>query len=922
MILLGDGDIETHRVVSRGPLAPLADSLRADLGRVLERPLFVPEEKAKLSRRGGRCAHDGTMLEFDPFSPRSHRCPTCGRTHEGEAHYRWWIMGYQLWLAERAVHAAVLHLLRKDVPAASFARAVLGRYAELYPCYPNADNVLGPTRPFFSTYLESIWLLQLCVAASALDAADGGSPATESLRDQVIAPSAALIRSYDEGPSNRQVWNAAALAAAGSILGDRALLTQAVEGPSGIIAHLEHGLLPDGSWYEGENYHLFAHRGLWYGLRLAHVAGIRIDEGLIARFDEGSATPFLTALPDMTFPARRDSPYGVSLRQWRFAELAELGLARRPEDRRLRGALHELYDPSVSGGESQRWRSTAEAERNAPPGRLTRADLGWRSLLFAMPELPALASEPRTSAILAAQGFAVMRRDAGRVYVGFDFGLSGGGHGHPDRLNLLLADGPTRWLDDMGTGSYVDPSLHWYRSTMAHNAPAVNGRSQKRVDGALLSWDERGGIGWIEARVDDVAPGVGILRTLVVCPDYIVDRLIWWGAADTQLDLPIHRDGEIENAVWRPADAGGSMEPEDGYRWLRDVELLAPVGVRELHVRSTSQESTLDGFLILPVANDARLWRATAPGPPAGSPAARRFHFVRAAGARGTIVSVWSWRGAVRAAHADGDDTVVALAAGGEHRHGRSPHGWRVGFTWKGARSSIELTGRVDDAPAAALPAAASGEEEQVFEVPVSSDADFDGGASLPALEFELEGRHYRKSEAGWHEAGEPRARVALMATPTRLIIEVAVTKEPLVFAPRREENDLDNEHPDTNSDGVQLYLMPRSAVESSVASWILVPETDGRVRITPRGAAAEAIPLTARWRPAAGGWEIRCTVPPGAVAPNGAFRMDVIVNEIPLGRERRRGQLVLSGGAGEFTYLRGDRQPESRLLTFHLARA
>ena len=34
------------------------------------------------------------------------------------------------------------------------------------------------------------------------------------------------------------------------------------------------------------------------------------------------------------------------------------------------------------------------------------------------------------------------------AYVALDYGHSGGGHGHPDRLNLLLVDGATRWLDD------------------------------------------------------------------------------------------------------------------------------------------------------------------------------------------------------------------------------------------------------------------------------------------------------------------------------------------------------------------------------------------------------------------------------------------------------------------------------------------
>ena len=107
----------------------------------------------------------------------------------------------------------------------------------------------------------------------------------------------------------------------------------------------------------------------------------------------------------------------------------------------------------------------------------------------------------------------MFRRDEARVYAALDYGHSGGGHGHPDRLNVLLSVGATRWLDDFGTGSYVDPSLHWYRSTLAHNAPLVDGQSQRRVNGKLMAFDERPtGIGWIAASAQ-IAPGVTATRT-------------------------------------------------------------------------------------------------------------------------------------------------------------------------------------------------------------------------------------------------------------------------------------------------------------------------------------------------------------------------------------------------------------------------
>src|SRR5687768_9288040 len=236
LLLPADAIAERRRVAS-GPLSTLADSLAADLEPLLATSLFVPPEKARLSRAGGRCPRDGAILEFDPFDRERHRCPRCGDVLREEEHYRWWILWYQLWLAERAVHSAALYLLRGDERHRRLAEDVLGRYAEAYLSYPNRDNVLGPTRLFFSTYLESIWLLQICSAFSLLEL--GGAAALGgAVRDRLIAPSLKLIESYDEGSSNRQVWNNAALMAGRLLLGDDAGAVAAVEARSGVIEHL------------------------------------------------------------------------------------------------------------------------------------------------------------------------------------------------------------------------------------------------------------------------------------------------------------------------------------------------------------------------------------------------------------------------------------------------------------------------------------------------------------------------------------------------------------------------------------------------------------------------------------------------------------------------------------------------------------
>ena len=272
---------------------------------------------------------------------------------------------------------------------------------------------------------------------------------------------------------------------------------------------------------------------------MAEASGHEIPADLLARFQAGFSTPFLTAFPDLGFPARRDSQYGASLRQWRTAESCELGLAR-ADDARLASALAALYANDIPHRDTGRWRSTAEAERNEPASALTRADLGWRSLLFARETLPPLERASMPSALLEGQGIAVFRRDKGKGYAALDYGHHGGGHGHPDRLNLLLAQGARRILDDMGTGSYVDPSLHWYRSTLAHNAPLVNGHSQPRTSGTLSAYDERTTVGWAcaTAQVSE-SPPVQAQRALVVMEHVVIDELRWNCETPVRIELPI-----------------------------------------------------------------------------------------------------------------------------------------------------------------------------------------------------------------------------------------------------------------------------------------------------------------------------------------------------------------------------------------------
>ncbi len=884
-------------------LRTLALGLEQELLPLLSgRELPIPARKARLTRIGGRCAADGTPLAFDPWRPHDHVCPTCSVVHRGIEHDDWWAMSAQLWCAERTLHAALLGCMWQRDDLMRLAADLMNALSARYLTFPNEDNALGPTRPFFSTYLESVWLLNLTLAAQVLRHSEHARAAVDTLCERVVEPSRSLIASFPEGRSNRQTWHTSAQIAAAQLLGDSAALAPLIDGTTGVHTLLRNGLLEDGSWYEGENYHLFAHRGLWYGVTMLESAGVAIPESLNARFNAGFVTPLLGILPDGTFPSRRDSRYGVSVHQWRFAEWCELGLARADQPT-LRTWLHRLYNSEHTSRSTDRACSTADIERDAPPSALHRHDLGWRTLLCARAESwPAPDAIADQSVVLEAQGLTVIRRDTGRIYVALEGGNTGGGHGHPDRLALTIQDGHARVLEDPGAGSYVERSLHWYRSTLAHNAPLVNGRSQVPVPTTLRAFDARDDLAWMQAEAEGIAADVRVVRTVIVSAVHIVEHVEWWSPRTVTLDLPVHFRATLNGArEWHVRDAGGAGGLEDGFDFLTEVracdvaalDLLAFEGTHERNVKYWCAASA-----------NAELFHAVAPGPPRTP--ARSFLWVRHVASHGWVAGVWSLRNSV--AHVaieqplhDALEICVRERTGATRRYRAHSPTWQVTEQDEGGVREIPLKGQrsaaVHERPAKQLDA----RPHHAVDL------------RLAPARFALGEAHYRGSETDWRAAGQPSADVRVAADNSALHITVRAFTGEVVAPAAGEENALDNERADVNADGVQCYVGPVDRAEWSGA-WLLVPDVQtGAVRVT--SLVPDNQPVVARWAPAPGGFTLELTVARHVLPENPAneLRFDLLVNERPAHRQRRRGQLVLSGSNGETVYLRGDRHDPLR---------
>jgi hypothetical protein len=180
-------------------------------------------------------------------------------------------------------------------------------------------------------------------------------------------------------------------------------------------------------------------------------------------------------------------------------------------------------------------------------------------------------------------------------------------------------------------------------------------------------------------------------------------------------------------------------------------------------------------------------------------------------------------------------------------------------------------------------------------------------------LTYELGEAHYRRSEDRWKDAGSPRATIAVAAGDRQLIVYADVQAGERRFVPPEASNPFDNEHADTMAAGLQLYLR----TPDGSGGWALIPDSGGdavRVRAISGWGTLAAQPR-ARWREREAGYEMRVEIPLLETGAEYPIDVDIIVNETTARRERRRGQLVLSGGQGEFVYLRGDRHDPARLI-------
>jgi hypothetical protein len=588
-----------------------------------------------------------------------------------------------------------------------------------------------------------------------------------------------------------------------------------------------------------------------------------------------------------------------------YLELWEVGLARLGDERSdLWSWLRELYDGPAPRAET--FDSYLHEAGEPAPAARSRADLSWWALLDMAPALPdSPAPWKPESVLLESQGLPIFR-DGGR-YASLECGRLGGGHGHPDRLHLTFFADDTLWLADPGTGSYVAGDLAWYRSTLAHNTPRLDGRSQPPGDAQCEAFDVQGNWGWARGRYGEM------MRNLVV-GDYLLDVVELSAADDRTIELPWHIAGRIE------AITPGSWTAESwNERYLERVERFT--GATEHGVVLRSRAIT-GATLTVHLRFDGELLRASAPGRP-GETDRATMYLVRGRGRGVRIVAVVeSTRDTpgIRSVAASGELIEVETVEGVD-RHLGSPAGWEI----TGAGGTTRLAGLRRPAMAAAplinpnRPVRAAGTAVYVRAAP-DLDGSLDGFDASEPMTLDYDDQ-YRRSEEPYPGPEELSATLLANWNEDALYLAVDVVKPEVIVRPDDAPPlRLDNEPDDIHADGLQIYLRPDE--DGPVYGFLVVPaDAAGGVRVRPTsGSAGTPAMVTGAWQRTGTGYSmaVRIELPDWSPRGGDVLGFDLLVNEMQPERLRRAGQLVWSGGGG-WVYLRGDRQPAESFGTLEL---
>jgi hypothetical protein len=528
-MLLSPADWQSilHRA-SLPQFQPALQRLRHEAAAFMAQPLSVQ------TKPGGYyhdyfCPEHGTPLLFDPTSPTEHRCPLDNALWQGErfdAAWRWFVNNQ---LSEAAIRLALCWRLDGNTAYLQQVTQILHEYADHYASYQQVPRtVRNPGVATYTTLDESVWILPLVWAFDMIQQYLLPEE-IDHINQHLFTPVAEhLITHHFSDVHNFACWHNAAIGTLAVLLDRADWLNFAIHADFGFDDQLAAGVLADGFWFEGSfSYHFYALAALIAlakATRHLPAVDLRNRAALRAMF----LAPIQAAYPDWSLPATNDCWYFSSL-------LADCCHGVPPAPAFYEVAHSWYHDPLFA-------EVLHGAYRQSPRDSLD-------ALLFGEPSLPPASFTSMPSVNMPASGYAILRdtvpeanpiadNDSHQRYLLLKYGPHGGGHGHPDKLNLILYAYGQRLSPDLGTPGYgLDLFESWYRQTISHNTVTINGLSQPPATGHINTFRSNGAFQIADASVSWSGNGVelpfehpyhdiSMRRILLARPDYFLDIVL------------------------------------------------------------------------------------------------------------------------------------------------------------------------------------------------------------------------------------------------------------------------------------------------------------------------------------------------------------------------------------------------------------
>jgi len=482
-----------------------------------------------------------------------------------------------------------------------YVKSMLVHYAEVYPTFPLVSRGRSRLTAASSLY-ETGWYIPLVHGYDLVYEALSGAE-RRSVEAGILRPGldCFIVRDYDSDPRsldwhyrcyNFQAWHLAAVGMAGLVLQDQDLVDYALDSQFGYRHLIGHDVRDDGLFWERSlGYHAFTLQALvhlteaaWrcgmdlYTLECPDTIGPSHSERELnypVDGDNGPKTikmmfdaPFYYPFPDGSLAQVADS----GTREWRGRPMYRTAYARYHDPRYAWLVQTAGYSPGLEG-----------LIHGLPEGEFSTPVLGTGSFC----------NTGRTElgcTLYPATGYAILRgveQDPRATCVLLNCGPYGGGHGHPDHLNIVLYAHGKQWVPDFGSFSYdnTEYKREWTAQTVSHSTLVVDGISHRpqeggtsmwptdnmatRTDGELLAFRADPLMKVARAENERAVDGVAMARTVVLFDGLVMDLLHARGDEEHLYDWVLHVDGEAGPTTVPMGVQEGALGDRCGYQHIQ-----------------------------------------------------------------------------------------------------------------------------------------------------------------------------------------------------------------------------------------------------------------------------------------------------------------------------------------------------------------